>query len=180
MSCLYQISGDEERQYDMCGHRTETITGQAHLMARKTSSSLYSRCQCLLLAENNSVVAVTLKDIRLYSSDISQRKCSTSVLKINENAFECNATSIALGSVFNGDLPTMAPTDTLKVTIDIEDPVFDMVWLIAETQGMVYMTNYSRLTKVFVMFGKLHRLTCIFTFARKLIKLNLLLLVNVF
>ena len=36
---------------------------------------------------------------------------------------------------------------------------------------------YSRWTKVFVTFGKLHRLTFIFTFARKVI---LLLLVNVF
>ena len=119
----------------MCGHQSETITGSMHLLTGKESRQ-HSSCQCLLKGRNDSVITVTLKDIRLYSSAISQRKCSKSVLKINEKSFACNATSSVFGSVFNQYLSVKAHNETTTVSLDFEDPEFDMVWLLVETQGV--------------------------------------------
>lgn len=130
----YQCLGDEDRLYEMCGHQTETVTSSVHLITGKESRQ-YSSCQCLLHGQNNSVITVTLKDIRLYSTKLSPRKCSESVLNINKKSFTCNSTSSAFGSVFNQPLSIKTQYETVNVSLDIEDPEFDMVWMLVETKG---------------------------------------------
>ena len=136
------ISDGEDRQFEMCGHQAETITGTVHLMTGKETRQ-YSSCQCTLKGQNNSLIAVTLKDIRLYSTDLSPRKCSESVLKIDENIFACNATSSAFGSIFNEALPMKAHMESIAVSLDAIDPDLDMVWLLIETQGESFTTFKS-------------------------------------
>ena len=119
----------------MCDDQAETLHGTVHLMTG-ISARQYSDCQCLLKGINNSMITVTLKDIRLYSTDISARKCSESVLKIDEKTFTCNETSRDFGSVFNEALPIKAHNKSITVSLDFKDPEFNMVWLLAQTQGV--------------------------------------------
>ena len=129
------FSGDEDNLFDMCGDPAETLAGTVHLIIGNATRQ-YSSCQCLLKGENNSMVSVTLKDLRLCSVDKSQRKCSSSILKKDENTFVCNETSSAFGSVFNKELPRKVHNESITVSLEVKEPIFDMVWLIVETQGM--------------------------------------------
>ena len=114
-----------------------------HLMTGKQSRQ-FSRCQCSLKGELDSLVAVTLKDIRLYSKVKAQRKCSKSVLKIDAKTFACNSSSNALGSVFNEVISLAVHNDSSIVSLDVKDD-FDMVWLTLEAQGLYVLMTFLNL-----------------------------------
>ena len=122
----------------MCEDQTETLKGTVNLIAGKESRQ-YSSCQCLLKGENSSMIAVTLKDIRLYSTNVSPRKCSESLLKIDENNFACNVTSSAFGSIFNQALHMKANNESFTVSLDVKGPDLDMVWLTVEMKGRYFV-----------------------------------------
>ena len=141
------ISGDEARLYEMCEEQVATLKGKVHLMTRK-SSHLYSTCQCSMKSENNSLISVTIKDMRLYSTAESLRKCSKSVLKIDESIFACNATSKTFGSIFNEALPTKKHNESsITVSLDVKDSDYEMVWLTVETQGLYRSCHLARSSK---------------------------------
>ena len=138
------LSGTHERLYDLCEDRFETLTGTTiHFMAGKQLHQ-FSRCQCSLKGALDSLVAVTLKDIRLYSKVKAQRKCSKSVLKIDDKTFACNA-SFAFGSIFNEIFPPASYNGSVSVDLDVRDHDFDMIWLTMESQGLYHVLMILKL-----------------------------------
>lgn len=142
----YYCLGDMDRLFEMCEDRVETVTGAMHLVSGKTTRQ-YSNCKCSLKSENNSVVAVKIKDIRLYSTGISPRECSKSVLKVDENTFACNPTTSTFGSIFNKALPKSAHNESISVSLEIKGHDHEMVWLTVETQGSMSVECSGRLTE---------------------------------
>lgn len=134
----YQCLGKRGRFYEMCRNSDELVAGTFQLTAGN-STELYTSCKCSLQGENDSLLSITLRDIRLYSIDNRERHCSDSVFKVDDTIVVCNETLSAFGSVFSEELLKDVYNKTVNLSLDIEEPTFEMVWLTVETYGSIMM-----------------------------------------